>query len=148
LTFEFTETNWDLDYVANGDENCTMPFMTVNIVGDYTLEEASDVVEGARNGTFGFTTKTATGHMEDALTVINDACGVTDTVLDVPLDIAGGCAGLGAYSITDCPADYDIVMLSEDGNTLSFGARPADNDMCTPDKRPTTFENGAQVVKQ
>ena len=68
-----------------------------------------------------------------------------------PLDYGptpGGCAGLGAYPVADCPADYDIVKLSEDGTELSFGARPADNNMCTPENRPTTFEGGAMVTKQ
>ena len=138
-------TTWDLDYVANADADCTLSFMTVNIVGDYTLEEAASV-EGARNGTFGFTTKTATAHMEDAVAVINGACGVTDATVDTALDISARCAGLGAYPIATCPADYDIIMLNEDG-TVSFGARPADNDMCTPEKRPTTFEGGAILTK-
>lgn len=148
LTFTFTETTWDLDYVANGDENCSYPFLTVNIAGDFTLEGASEVVEGAREGTFGFSTKTVTGHMAEALSVIENACGVTDTVVDTPVDITGGCMGLGAYPVADCPADYDIVLMNAEGTTLSFGARPQDNNMCTPENRPTSFEGGATVTKQ
>ena len=145
LTFEFTETTWDLDYASFGDDACTMGFMTVNIAGDYTLEGASEVVEGARDGTFGFTTKTTTGHSADAAAFIDTTCETTGTEVDVAFDLSGGCAGLGAYPIADCAADYDIVKLNEDG-TLSFGARPADNDMCTPEKRPTSFEGGAVVT--
>ena len=147
LTFEFTETTWDLDYASFGDDACTMGFMTVNIAGDYTLEGASEAAEGAREGTFGFTTKTATGHSADAAAFIDTACGTTGTEVDVAFDLSGGCAGLGAYPIADCAADYVIIKLNEDG-TVSFGARPADNDMCTPEKRPTTFEGGAVVTKQ
>ena len=141
-----TETEWDLDYVAHGDENCTAKFLTVNIKGPYELGEASSVAEGAREGTFSFASKTVTGHMDDALGVINGACGVTDTAVDTPLDLAGGCAGLGAYPIAECAADNDIVMVKD--NNLHFGARPADNNMCSPDKRPTSFEGGAVVTKQ
>ena len=147
MTFVFTETTWELDYSAFGDDACTVQFLTVDIAGDYTLEGASEAVEGAREGTFGFTTKTVTPHVEDALAVVNGACEVTDTEVGVALDISGGCAGLGAYPIADCAADYDIVRLNEDG-TLSFGARPADNNMCTPENRPTTFEGGAVVTRQ
>ena len=146
LTFRMTETEWDLDYVAHGDENCTAKFLTVNIKGPYTLGEASSAAEGAREGTFSFTSKTVTGHMEAALGVINGACGVTDTAVDTPLDLAGGCAGLGAYPIAECAADNDIVMVKD--NNLHFGARPADNNMCSPDKRPSSFEGGAVVTKQ
>jgi hypothetical protein len=34
-------------------------------------------------------------------------------------------------------ADDDVRPPQE--NELQFGARPADNDMCTPDKRPTAL---------
>lgn len=147
LTFVFTETAWELDYSAFVDDACTSQFLTVDIAGDYTLEGASATVDGAREGTFGFTTKTVTPHVEAAVGVVNGACGVTDAEVGVALDISGGCAGLGAYPIAECPSDYDIVRLNEDG-TLAFGARPMDNNMCTPENRPTTFEGGAVVTKQ
>ena len=67
---------------------------------------------------------------------VNTACGVTDAAEGVAHDITGGCAGLGAYPVADCPADYDIVKLSEDGTELSFGARPADNNRMPP-RRPS-----------
>ena len=147
LQFTFTEDTWTLDYVANGDDACTVPFMTVHIEGPYTLEDASETVEGARNGTFGFTTKTVTPNLEDAVAVVNDACGTTEAALDTAFDLAAGCAGLGAYPIADCPADYDIVKLNEDG-TLTFGARPQDNNMCTADKRPTELQPGGLTKQQ
>ena len=31
---------------------------------------------------------------------------------------------------------------------MKFGARPMDNNMCSPDRRPTTFEGGAEVALQ
>jgi hypothetical protein len=47
---------------------------------------------------------------------------------------ASGCANLGQRPISACAADYDLVAL--DGDKLTFGNRPADNDMCTEAKRP------------
>ena len=86
LNFSFTAENWTLNYVANGDDICTVPFMTVHIEEPYTLEEASEIVEGARNGTFGFTTKTVTPHMEDAVDIVNGACGTDADGLNEPYD--------------------------------------------------------------
>jgi hypothetical protein len=48
---------------------------------------------------------------------------------------AAGCAAFGQYPAAQCPADFDL--LDVDGGTLHFGNRPADNNMCTPDRRPT-----------
>ena len=48
-----------------------------------------------------------------------------------------GCAGLGQRPGNVCSADYDLVHT--DGNTLTFGMRPTDNDMCTADKRPVAL---------
>ena len=45
-----------------------------------------------------------------------------------------GCPGLGQYPKSQCEADYDLVSVS--GDDLRFGSRPADNDMCSADKRP------------
>jgi hypothetical protein len=146
LTFRMTTTDWDLDYGAFGDDACTAKFLTVNIQGPYELGSASSVAPGAREGKFGFATKTVTPHMDAAVGVINGACGVTDAAVGEPFDLSAGCAGLGAYPIQECGSDYDIVMLS--GDTLHFGSRPADNNMCTPDKRPSKFEGGAQVTRQ
>ena len=146
LVFEMTEGEWDLDYMAFGDDACSVQFLTVNIKGPYSLEGASSVEDGAREATFGFASKTVTGHMDAALGVINGACGVEGTAVGTPLDIGGGCAGLGAYPIADCASDNDIVKLVD--GVLHFGSRPQDNNMCTADKRPTSFEGGAQVTKE
>ncbi len=53
-----------------------------------------------------------------------------------------GCAGFGQYPGADCPADYDVVK--RDGDDLFFGARPADNDMCTAAKRPAALSPARQ----
>ena len=66
------------------------------------------------------------------------ACGRSGFIAGEAADIAGGCAGLGAYPVADCPSDYDVVRLDDTGS-LHFGARPQDNNMCTPDKRPTAL---------
>jgi hypothetical protein len=41
---------------------------------------------------------------------------------------------LGQQPISACGQDYDLVRLDE--GELMFGARPADNNMCTEARRP------------
>ena len=147
LTFRMTASTWDLDYVAHGDAACsgTAVFLTVNIKGPYTIGAPSPVAPGAHEGTFSFAQKSVTAGQPAAVGFLKEKCGV-DATVGTPVDLAAGCAGLGAYPLADCKDDHDIVRL--DGATLQFGKRPADNNMCTPDKRPTSFEGGAAVTKK
>jgi hypothetical protein len=137
LTFDLTATDWTLDYTAFGDARCEQPNLTVHIEGPYTLGAASKAVEGAREGKFGFARKFVTPHTEGAAGFLPQACGGGTFAVGGSTDITAGCAGLGAYPIEKCATDHDIVHLA--GNVLRFGARPADNDMCSPEKRPTAL---------
>jgi hypothetical protein len=56
-----------------------------------------------------------------------------------------GCLGFGQYPKTQCSADYDLVKV--EGDKLQFGKRPADNNMCTPGKRPTALNPNAFTRK-
>jgi hypothetical protein len=146
LTFRMTDTTWDLDYVAHGDATCSgnAKFLTVNIQGPYTIGGPSAAGPGAHEGTFGYTQKSVTAGQDAAVGFLKEKCGF-DAKVGVPVDLAAGCANLGAYPIADCKEEFDIVRL--EGDTLQFGKRPADSNMCAPDKRPTTFEGGAAVKK-
>lgn len=144
LTFDLTETTWKLDYVSFADAACATKNLTVHIEGGYELGAASTAVMGAREGKFGFDVKTVTPHNDSTAGFLPMACGSGTFTVDMPTDISTGCAGLGAYPVADCPSDYDIVKL--EGNTLQFGLRPMDNNMCTPEKRPTAL--GVPLTKQ
>jgi Adenomatosis polyposis coli down-regulated 1 len=144
LNFDLTETTWKLDYIAFADAMCATKNLTVYIEGGYELGAASTAVMGAREGKFDFDVKTVTPHNDGAAGFLPMACGAGSFTVDMATDITAGCPGLGAYPVADCPSDYDIVKL--DGNTLQFGARPADNDMCTAAKRPTAL--GVSLTKQ
>jgi len=137
LTFRMTVSTWDLDYDAFADTVCETGFMTVNIKGPYDLGDASAAVEGAREGRFYFEERVVTPHMDAAVDMLAGAC--PDGVFGVgeSSDMREGCANLGLYPVSDCPNEYDIVRL--DGSTLNFGARPADNNMCSEEKRPTAL---------
>jgi hypothetical protein len=135
LAFDLTETTWNLAYEAFADAACASPSLTVHIDGGYALGDGSGVVAGAREGRFDFAKKTVTPHNAGVADFLAQACGRPGFVAGEAADILGGCAGLGAYPVADCPSDHDIVLLDDSG-ALHFGARPQDNNMCTPDKRP------------
>jgi hypothetical protein len=134
LYFDLTDTTWKLDYVAFADASCATKNLTVHIEGGYELGKESDKVAGAIEGRFDFGSKTVTPHSEGAAAFLSQACGRGGFVANVAADLRDGCAGLGAYPVSSCPSDFDLVFLS--GDVLNFGARPKDNNMCAPEKRP------------
>lgn len=140
LDFDLSDERWALDYVVHGDADCTVPLVTVHIEGPYELGSPAPTVDGAWNATFAFDTKTIEPHVDplrDALAAQDD-CGTEAWVTgEAQSVLATGCAAFGQYPVADCGQDYDLVALSADESELRFGNRPADNDMCTPAKRPT-----------
>jgi hypothetical protein len=137
LDFDLTAGDWALDYAVFGDASCEVPFLTVRIDGPYSLGEASEHVQGARDGEFLFSTKTVTPHSADAVGFLESeyGCNTAGFEVGVAADLSRGCAGLGQYPLAECDRDHDVVLL--EGDALRFGLRPADNDMCTPERRPT-----------
>ncbi|MDC0672159.1 hypothetical protein [Nannocystis radixulma] len=140
LDFTIGDADWALDYVTHGDDACANKLVTVHIAGPYTLERESETVEGAWEARFGFTTKTIRPEVDGLRDYLNslDGCGAAEFATGVAQDVLQtGCLGFGQHPGADCPADYDVVK--RDGDDLFFGARPADNDMCTAAKRPTAL---------
>jgi len=140
LDFALTDADWALDYVTHGDDACTSPLVTVAIAGSYTLEQPAAEVEGAWEARFGFTTKTIRPEVDGLRDYLNslDGCGSADFQTGVAQDVyAAGCPAFGQYPRSSCEADFDLVKL--DGDALYFGARPADNNMCSAEKRPTAL---------
>lgn len=136
LDFQLTKDTWSLDYSTFADPACQTKFLTVHIEGPYEVGGAAAGVEKAFHGKFAFTKKTVTPHLDAAVGFLGSdkGCGGSWTV-GTAVDIGEkGCAGLGQRPISACGADYDLVF--SDGSVLTFGQRPADNDMCTEDKRP------------
>jgi hypothetical protein len=64
--------------------------------------------------------------------------GMADCGLTVNLEADISVTGCAAWRpVAVCGEDHDLLALSDAG--LHFGVRPADNDMCTPDKLPTAL---------
>ena len=133
LDFDFTPTVWALDYTVHGDADCQAPFMTIDLSGPYELGPLSSQVQGAREGSFTFAKRTVTPRVDAAVDFLTSSCGGSFAV-DQPTAIDEGCAMLGMYPLETCPVDHDIVYL--EGDVLTLGQRPADNNMCEPGLRP------------
>jgi hypothetical protein len=145
LTFQIQEGRWAVDYVVYGDAACTAALGDVHIAGPFQILEPSPVVAGAHDGIFSFDTRTITPKAQafaDYLSTLS-GCGAGGWKVDATQDVfETGCTPLGSYPRSTCTADYDVVKVGSD--TLQFGLRPADNDMCSADKRPTML--GSDVL--
>jgi len=145
LTFHIqTGLAWEVDYVVYGDASCSAALGDVHIAGDYQIVGPSSVVAGADDAIFSFSTRTVTPKAQPFADFLNSqkGCGAGEWKVGVAQDVyEAGCAALGSYPKASCTADYDIVKVG--ATTLQLGARPADNDMCTADKRPTMLETDA-----
>ena len=138
MDFHNTADHWQLAYVVFGDAACTSKLVAVDVTGPYEIGAVSPTVAGAREAVFHFDRKTITPAIQPLADALNGMdCGGGFAV-GAPRDIYDhGCAGFGQYPRAACSADYDVVW--REGDQLRFGARPADNNMCTPDHRPTAL---------
>jgi hypothetical protein len=138
MNFHNTAQRWQLTYAVFGDAACTVRLVDVDIAGEYEIGASSPTVAGARDAVFHFDSKTITPRAQPLADALNGMdCGggfVVGTSHDV---YEGGCAGFGQYPRATCSADHDLVW--REGDHLRFGQRPADNNMCTPDRRPTAL---------
>lgn len=141
--FTFENGTWGLTFVHALDPQMTQKTFSFRTAGPYRIEAPSAVVPGAFEAVFVEKVKYLTLLTSDA-NIIQAfglaACGLT---LNAEKDISvSGCAAWRPVSV--CSEDHDLLAISAEG--LQFGVRPADNDMCTPDKRPTALLQ--PVVKQ
>jgi hypothetical protein len=135
--FQLTEEAWTLKLDAFGDAGCSFKLFTARVGGPYTLEKDSEKVAGATEGNFALREQAFTAHVQDLATMFANAkCGTREWKVGEEQSTAStGCLFFRPTSA--CGMDHDVVKV--EGNQLFFGARPADNDMCTADKRPTAL---------
>lgn len=133
LDFHNTDQRWQVAYTLFGDPACTVKLVTVGIDGSYELGGAAKV-PGAREAVFRFEHKTITPAIAPLADALNHMCG-DGFAVGAPRDVYDqGCTGFGQYPRAACSADYDVVWRQ--GDELRFGKRPADNNMCSADRRP------------
>lgn len=141
--FTFGNGKWSLVFTHALDPGMQKRTFQFRTEGPYTVGAASRVVPGAFETVFFEDVKYVTLLTADAAIV--NAFGFADCglKLNVEIDISRtGCAGW--KPVSECREDHDLLAISAHG--LHFGVRPRDNNMCTPDRRPTALLQ--PVVKQ
>lgn len=131
--FSFNGDNWNVKYTLFLDEAKTMPVFIFRGVGTYSVTGKSKKVKGASEALFLFSKKSLTLLTDNADLI--KGLGFADCKLQkgVERDISEtGCSFVAPLAV--CNREYDLLKLA--GKKLFLGARPADNNMCTIDKRP------------
>lgn len=134
--FAFEGGQWSLVFTHALDPAMAMPTFRFRTEGPYRIGSPSAKVPGAFEAVFFEDVKHVTLLTGDPKIVEAFGFAGCGLKLDVEVDISKtGCAGW--KPVADCREDHDLLALGPAG--LQFGVRPMDNDMCTPDKRPTAL---------
>lgn len=142
--FTFEQGKWTLKFTLSLAPDLSQPVFEFRTLGTYEVTAPSSAVEGAFEAAFSEDQKFVTLLTADPQLI--DAFGFTPCNLTPNVEQNISSTGCAAWkSVAECPIDYDLLYLDEAG-LLYFGARPADNNMCTPDRRPTSLTPG--VSKQ
>ena len=134
--FAFENGRWELNFTHALDPNMEKKTFRFRTLGPYRIAGPVASVPGGFHGVFGEAQKFVTLLTDDPAIVAAMGLAACGLKLNVETDIsASGCAHW--KPVAQCGEDHDLVAL--DGDRLWFGVRPRDNDMCTPDKRPTAL---------
>jgi hypothetical protein len=143
--FTFDKGKWTLEFTLGLDPNLENQVFQFRTFGTFSIIEASAIVENAYNVEFGEDKKFLTLKTDNPQFI--EAFGFATCGL-IPFkekDISeSGCALW--KPVAACPIDYDLLSLDKNG-LLYFGQRPADNDMCSADKRPTSLTPAVTKVQ-
>ncbi len=102
--------------------------------GGYAVTGSSTAVPGAFEATFDEDWKHLT--LLTAIPEVIAGMGMAECGLRPNLETDISATGCATWKpVAECGQDYDLLAL--DGTGLRFGRRPVDNDMCSPDNRPS-----------
>ncbi len=139
--FTLTEKTWALVFTIYGDAEAKQPLVALGFEGPWKVTGPSKV-EGAWEALFEFKKKTIT--LENAGAAKNlgmDGCGL---VVAQAKDVSEvGCSFVAP--VEKYGREFDLVARK--GEQLFLGARPADGDMGTADKRPTALGAPLALLK-
>lgn len=134
--FIFDNGRWQLVFTHALDTGMTVRTFQFRTGGPFEVGEASPNVAGAFQTVFHENWKHVTLLTDDPRIVA--AMGMGDCGLTYNLETYVSRTGCAAWApVADCGEDHDLFAMDESG--IYFGVRPADNDMCTPDRTPTAL---------
>lgn len=144
IVYALTENTWSIDHFVHLDATCSEKFLTVHSEGTYELGEPAG--QGAYELKWTILKKSITPHNEAAAKYLSsDGCKLPGFESGKPMDLAkNDCGNLGQESIERCPVEFDLVNVS--GDWIAFGLRPAEGDICAPQRRPKVV--AAMVLKR
>jgi hypothetical protein len=134
--FTFADGRWQLIFTHALDPDMTMRTFQFRTGGPFEIGAPSEAVAGAFNGVFHEDWKHVTLLIDNPEIVA--AMGMAECGLTFNLETDVSETGCAAWApVADCGQDHDLFAMDETG--VYFGVRPADNDMCTPDRTPTAL---------
>jgi hypothetical protein len=134
--FVFAGGRWSLTFTHALDPAMTQRTFQFRTGGAYRVAEPSAAVAGAFHTVFDEDWKHVT--LLTPVPEVAAAMGMADCGLTVNMEADISDTGCAAWRpVAECGQDHDLLALSDEG--LHFGIRPADNDMCTPDRTPTAL---------
>lgn len=144
--FTFNKGKWTLHFTLALDPEMKMQVFQFRTFGTYKVQDKSTKVPNTYNAVFYEEKKLLTLKTSDE-NLINafgfKPCHMTK---DVEQDVSEqGCSVW--KSVAECPGDYDLLSLDKEGK-LYFGNRPQDNNMCSPDKRPSALTPPVVKINQ
>jgi len=143
--FTFNKGKWTLVFTLALDPELKMKVFEFRTIGNYKLQEKSVSVANTYNAVFYEDKKFVTVKTTDQNLINAFGFAPCQITPNIEKDISeNGCSAW--KSVKACPGDYDLLSLDDEGK-LYFGERPADNDMCSPEKRPTTLTPPVVKVK-
>lgn len=134
--FIFADGQWQLIFTHALDPAMTMRTFQFRTGGPFEIGEPSEAVEGAYRGVFHEDWKHVTLLTDNPEIVA--AMGMAECGLTYNLETNISETGCASWRpVSECGEDHDLFAM--DANGVYFGVRPADNDMCTPDRTPTAL---------
>ncbi len=133
--FVFADGQWSLTFTHALDPAMTMRTFQFRTGGGYQITGPS-TVPGAFEATFDEDWK----HLTQLTTIpeVVAGMGLASCNLTPNLEADISATGCAAWpSVADCGQDFDLLAMDAKG--VYFGVRPDDNDMCTPEGRPTAL---------
>lgn len=132
--FVFSGGQWQLIFTHALDPDMTQRTFQFRTGGDYRVGEPGP--EGSFATDFDEDWKHLTMFLTDPAMIA--AFGMADCGLTPNLEADISASGCAAWRpVADCGIDHDLLKV--EGEAMFFGVRPADNDMCTPDRRPVAL---------
>ncbi|MEM9987765.1 MAG: hypothetical protein AAF804_21965, partial [Bacteroidota bacterium] len=143
--FQFQDGKWSLVFTMGLDPKLENQAFRFRMFGRYEVQNPSSVVAGAFETLFWEDKILVTILTEDEAIVAD--FGLADCALGYQTETDISATGCAFWApLTECNQDHDLVRMDKVGR-LYFGERPDDNNMCTPDRRPTKLTLPVSKVK-